>query len=326
MRAFVIAIVFCFACASHGRRKKFAVDHEASFARVQEASRPQRSPMAAMVTMLMAYNPAASFSLAALGRARAVQATHSNAVIQRSTNVDMLQAMSRRSILNTLAAAAAAAPFAAVADGGSTVAARERAREIYGPRVFSLVSASNEKIIEEADALMLFASEASTSSTKGTLKTLGNKAVASAKAGNNAAAQETIKRFVSVGKIVAPEPVVTTTPEPEVKEAKKVASSKKTVRGVSAKRADKSAEQKKLKEPVDVRENSVKVEAQQPASIPKPSIAIPKASPTLPDFGKGSASDKGFDPINGLYAGVAAGLIPAAALVGGARFIESQGK
>ena len=52
------------------------------------------------------------------------------------------QSVSRRTVFSGIAAAVAAAPLAAVADGASSPAVRERARAVYGSRVARLAGAS----------------------------------------------------------------------------------------------------------------------------------------------------------------------------------------
>jgi len=116
------------------------------------------------------------------------------------------EAASRRTVVGTFAAAVAAAPFAALADGASSPTVRERARVIYGSRVARLSSATADQILEEKNAFTLFTtgayrSDAATKQTKAELTALSKKALASAKAGDTAGAQAAVKEFVKVGEI-----------------------------------------------------------------------------------------------------------------------------
>jgi len=114
--------------------------------------------------------------------------------------------IARRSVIGTFAAAVAAAPFAALADGASSPAVRERARAIYGSRVGRLADASTELILEEKNCFTLFTTgvyrtDVSSKEKVKTLKALEKKAVASAKAGDKAGANAAVKEFVKVGEI-----------------------------------------------------------------------------------------------------------------------------
>lgn len=117
--------------------------------------------------------------------------------------------LGRRAMLQGAAAAVvAAAPLAAVADGASSKAVLERSRAIYGSRVFRLQDASAEAILEEKNAFALFTTgayprtgNAAFKDTQSTLKDLGKKAIASAKAGDKAGANAAVKEFVKAGNI-----------------------------------------------------------------------------------------------------------------------------
>merc|ERR1719183_99062 len=97
--------------------------------------------------------------------------------------------MDRRAVVSTFAAAAAAAPFAAFADGATSPATRERARAIYGSRIARLSSASTEEILAEKNAFTLFTTGAYRSAkdkdTVASLKKLSTQAIAAAKSGDS---------------------------------------------------------------------------------------------------------------------------------------------
>merc|ERR1719420_2666405 len=112
--------------------------------------------------------------------------------------------MSRRDLLGGAAAAAAMAPLAAHADGASSKAVKERSRAFYGSRVFRLTGASTEKVLEEKNALTLFITGAYRNDDQPTqkkLKALANSIEKSAKAGDSAATQSSLKEFIQVAKI-----------------------------------------------------------------------------------------------------------------------------
>jgi len=119
---------------------------------------------------------------------------------------DVSMSLQRRSIIGTVAAAVATAPLAALADGAASPAVRERARAIYGSRVFRLSGASVDKILEEKNAFTLFTtgayrSDAATKDTKAKLTALSKTAIAAAKKGDTAGAQAAVKEFIAVGKL-----------------------------------------------------------------------------------------------------------------------------
>merc|ERR1719152_78645 len=95
--------------------------------------------MALVSSSMLAFSPAAPVLSSQTGAASAVS-----------------MSLARRSVVGTAAAALVAAPLGAFADGASSPAVRERARAIYGSRVYRLQGASVEKIIEEKNAFQLF--------------------------------------------------------------------------------------------------------------------------------------------------------------------------
>ena len=121
--------------------------------------------------------------------------------------VNMAEApIGRRDVLATFAAAAAAVPLAANADGASSPTVRERARVMYGSRVYRLLKADADTIVEEKNVFTLFTTgayraDAATKATKTELTALGAKAVKLAKKGDTSGAQAAVKDFVALGKI-----------------------------------------------------------------------------------------------------------------------------
>ena len=115
--------------------------------------------------------------------------------------------MSRRQAFTSAAAAAiAAAPLAAFADGAASPAVRERARALYGSRVARLVGASPEAVLEEKNMFTLFTtgvyrSDSASKDKRTKLNALTKTAVAAAKKGDSAGAQAAIKEFIAVGEI-----------------------------------------------------------------------------------------------------------------------------
>ena len=115
--------------------------------------------------------------------------------------------MSRRQAFTSAAAAAiAAAPLAAFADGAASPAVRERARALYGSRVARLVGASPEAVLEEKNMFTLFTtgvyrSDSASKDKRTKLTVLTKTAVAAAKKGDSAGAQAAIKEFIAVGEI-----------------------------------------------------------------------------------------------------------------------------
>merc|ERR1719238_1309748 len=102
--------------------------------------------------------------------------------------------VSRRDFLGAGAALAAglAAPGAAFADGASSAATKERARSIYGSRVFRLSGKSTEAVLEDKNTLQLFISGAypKGSDTAATLRGLQKAIVKAAKAGDSGETQK----------------------------------------------------------------------------------------------------------------------------------------
>merc|ERR1719453_775458 len=141
--------------------------------------------------------------LAASAIAFAPPASVHHASVVRPVSVTMsaeAPLVSRREALFGAAAAVAAAPLAAHADGASSKAVLERARAIYGSRVFRLQGASAEKVLEEQNTFTLFTTGAYRSAadkeTVKTLKGLTKTIVAAAKKGDSAGAQAGVKEFV----------------------------------------------------------------------------------------------------------------------------------
>lgn len=103
------------------------------------------------------------------------------------------------------AAAFAAAPLAAHADGASSKTVLERARAIYGSRVFRLQGAAPAKVAEEINTFTLFTTGAYRSvkdkDTVTKLKALAKDIAKASKAGDAAATSAKVKEFVAVGKI-----------------------------------------------------------------------------------------------------------------------------
>jgi len=118
------------------------------------------------------------------------------------------QAMSRRTVFSGVAAAVAAAPLAANADGASSPAVRERARAIYGSRVARLADASVDAIIDEKNCFTLFTTgvyrtDAASKAKKADLTAASKKALAAAKSGDKAGANAAVKEFIKIGEINA---------------------------------------------------------------------------------------------------------------------------
>jgi len=113
--------------------------------------------------------------------------------------------VSRREALFAGAAAAAFAPLAAHADGASSKAVLERARSIYGSRVFRLQGATPAAVLEEENVFTLFTTGAYRSAadkeTVSKLKSITKSIVKAAKAGDAAGTSAGVKDFVAVGKI-----------------------------------------------------------------------------------------------------------------------------
>ena len=91
-------------------------------------------------------------------------------------------------------------------NGLACAAIAERARALYGSRIFRLQGATAEKILEEKNCFALFTtgvyrSDTFSKDTRSTLKGLEKKAIAAAKSGDSAGAQAAVKEFVKVGNI-----------------------------------------------------------------------------------------------------------------------------
>jgi len=130
---------------------------------------------------------------------------HHATAVRASTPVMAEQSFGRRELFAAAAGAAAFAPLAAFADGASSPAVLERARSIYGSRVFRLQKSSAADILEEKNVFTLFRTGAYRSAAfKDTTKELASiekKIVKAAKAGDSAGAQAAIKDFIKIGDI-----------------------------------------------------------------------------------------------------------------------------
>lgn len=115
--------------------------------------------------------------------------------------------LDRRSVLRGAAAGAAAVPLAALADGANSKATAERARQIYGSRVFRLQGASAEEILDEKNVFKLFTTGSYRTQgpldkeARKTLDALSKKVLAAAKSGDSAGAQAAVKEFIKAGEI-----------------------------------------------------------------------------------------------------------------------------
>ena len=116
----------------------------------------------------------------------------------------------RRALLQTTAAAVCTAPLAALADGANSAATKEKARAIYGSRVYRLAGASTERILEEKNAITLFISGTYRVGINGNpgdkeknkaLTALEKKAVKAAEKGDQGAAQAAIKELIALAGI-----------------------------------------------------------------------------------------------------------------------------
>ena len=119
--------------------------------------------------------------------------------------------IARRELFSQAAGLALAmAPLAAFADGANSKATVDKARSIYGSRVFRLQSASAITILEEQNAITLFISgayragpngNAGDRATSKTLQGFQKKAVAAAKKGDSSGAQAAIKDLVLLANV-----------------------------------------------------------------------------------------------------------------------------
>jgi len=146
------------------------------------------------------------FAASAIAFAPPASVHHASVV--RPVSVTMLAdaPLSRREALFGMGVAAAAfSPLAAHADGASSKAVLERARAIYGSRVFRLQSAAPAVVIDEANTFTLFTTGAYRSAadkeTVKQLKTITKSILKAASAGDAAATSAGVKEFVAVGKI-----------------------------------------------------------------------------------------------------------------------------
>ena len=100
---------------------------------------------------------------------------------------------------------AAFAPLAAQADGASSKAVLERARAIYGSRVFRLASASPADVLEDKNVFTLFITgayrSAADKATVTSLKSINKQIIKAASAGDAAGTTAAIKEFIKVGNI-----------------------------------------------------------------------------------------------------------------------------
>jgi len=126
--------------------------------------------------------------------------------VQTQRSPIAMSELGRREFATVAAASTLFAPLAAFADGAASKATRERARQVYGSRIFRLQGASAETILAEKDMFTLFTtgSYAGLPSSKDTVKALkatSKKAIAAASAGDSAGATGAVKEFVSLAAI-----------------------------------------------------------------------------------------------------------------------------
>mmetsp|Transcript_19279 Transcript_19279/g.49320 ORF Transcript_19279/g.49320 Transcript_19279/m.49320 type:complete len:193 (+) Transcript_19279:31-609(+) len=143
--------------------------------------------------------------IAASAIAFAPPASLHHATAVRSPAAVTMSVGRREALFGVAAAAVAATPLAAHADGASSKAVLERARAIYGSRVFRLQSAAPAVVLDEVNCFTLFTTGAYRSAadkeTVSKLKALTKQITKAAKAGDGAATTAGIKEFVAVGKI-----------------------------------------------------------------------------------------------------------------------------
>jgi len=157
-----------------------------------ESNRDEKKIAAAFVSSALAFAPPTCLSHG--------MRTHA------SSPVVMSEQLGRREFSTLAAATALFSPLAAFADGAASKATRERARQVYGSRVFRLQTASPAAILEDSSMFTLFTTGAyaglpSSKETVTELKSLSKAAIAAAKAGDGAAATAATKKFVAVGSI-----------------------------------------------------------------------------------------------------------------------------
>lgn len=119
--------------------------------------------------------------------------------------VSMSADVSRRALLTT-AAGALFMPLAAQADGANSLATQQRARGIYGSRIYALQGKPAAAIVEDKNAFTLFLSGAYRTNLAGEakqekkeLEKLADKIIKTAAAGGDA--QADLKKFIADAKI-----------------------------------------------------------------------------------------------------------------------------
>mmetsp|Transcript_28641 Transcript_28641/g.45498 ORF Transcript_28641/g.45498 Transcript_28641/m.45498 type:complete len:177 (-) Transcript_28641:121-651(-) len=115
-------------------------------------------------------------------------------------------ALSRRKIMSGAAVAAAfGSPLAAVADGAGSPATRLRARSLYGSRIFRLQGKAPFEVLEEKNALELFATNGFRQTPQlAEITGLKNKVLDAATKGDSDATQAALKELIAAGKITGP--------------------------------------------------------------------------------------------------------------------------
>jgi len=152
-----------------------------------------------MIYAVLAASAIAFAPPASLHQATAVRATAPVTMLAEAP-------VTRREALFSVAAAATAfAPLAAQADGASSKAVLERARAIYGSRVFRLAGATPAAVLEDKNVFTLFITGAYRSAAKkdtvAKLKTINKQILKAAAAGDAAGTSAAIKEFIAVGEI-----------------------------------------------------------------------------------------------------------------------------
>ena len=115
----------------------------------------------------------------------------------------------RRDVMVKFSAASvlALSPFAAFADGANSAATAQRARAIYGSRVFRLQSKSAQDILDDKNVIRLFITGTyrgeggQIKADKKKLLALEKEIISFAEAGDSSKAQEKLKQFVAEAKI-----------------------------------------------------------------------------------------------------------------------------
>lgn len=153
-----------------------------------------------MLSLLEAMKPNSAYNLRTTpitGHSRTSTATMSH-----PNRRELLQAA------GTAVAAAAASPLAAQADGSRSKATRERARQIYGSRIYRLQGASVPAILDEKGVFDIFLDgaygglrdEKSLAAVK-QLKELQKTVLSACIKGDGAGASAAVKEYVKVAKI-----------------------------------------------------------------------------------------------------------------------------